>query len=462
MCALGTIGLLAPAFAQTQDVVLAVNVLPSGEVRIQNSKMDEAYSIETPLPGFALRIVLTNARLSPSLPASFALHGSTISSVQFSSRREDEIVDVATIGWSKLLVERVGKILVLRAASERRSDASNSSDTAVPASSLVRRVVRLKYADAAEVANALVANSILPSNDLLPLVPSGISGGASAVGGLPQQTNLSQSISPEMPPAQRVSDAISIDRRLNAVVLSGTIADVVAMEDLISQLDVAVPIVMIEAEVVELTDQAAKDLGIEYSPNGAAATGTLTVESSSKPSAAGTLQAALYAEVQSGNGRVLARPRIATQSSVAAYIQTGDAIPYLTSITYPGATAVTQQQVQYVNAGVTLSVLPRVGSGGDITVKVSAVVSSVTSYVQTAPEISQRSATAIATVGDGQTLILGGLIQEVQTTSTTHVPFLGNLPLIGGLFRADHTSVQRDNLYIAITPHIVQSKSAQP
>ena len=112
------------------------------------------------------------------------------------------------------------------------------------------------------------------------------------------------------------------------------------------------------------------------------------------------LQAAIYAQVQRGEGRIVSRPRIAAQSGSTAKIITGDALPILTSITLSGVNAVSQQ-VQYVNVGVTLQIAPRVSSDGFVTSQIYGVVSSVTGYSQGYPTISQREAETSASVRDG-------------------------------------------------------------
>src|SRR5262249_4679336 len=124
-----------------------------------------------------------------------------------------------------------------------------------------------------------------------------------------------------------------------------------------------------------------------------------------------SFQAAIYDQVQKGQGRIVSKPRIAAQSGGSAKIITGDALPILTSITLSGVNGVSQQ-VQYVNVGVTLQIAPRVSEDGYVSSHVFCVVSSVTGYSQGYPTISQREASTSATVRDGETFVIGGLTQE--------------------------------------------------
>ena len=82
-------------------------------------------------------------------------------------------------------------------------------------------------------------------------------------------------------------------------------------------------------------------------------------------------------------------------------------------------------------------------------------VSSVTAYVSGFPQISQRQAYTSATVKDGESFIVGGLLQQTEISNLQKLPFLGDLPILGGLFRVRHDTHTLTNLYIIVTPHIV-------
>jgi general secretion pathway protein D len=171
-------------------------------------------------------------------------------------------------------------------------------------------------------------------------------------------------------------------------------------------------------------------------------------------------QAALYAQVNKGNGRILSKPRIAAQSGSTAKIITGDALPILTAITLSGVNGV-QQQVQYVNVGVTLQIAPRVAGDGFVSSHIYCVVSSVTGYSQGYPTISQRQAETAATVRDGDSFVIGGLTQNENINTKTKVPLLGDIPIVGQAFRTDRNTRSKTELYIVVTPHIVQHVGAR-
>jgi len=168
------------------------------------------------------------------------------------------------------------------------------------------------------------------------------------------------------------------------------------------------------------------------------------------------LQAALYAQIAKGEGRIVSKPRISAQSGGTAKIVTGDALPILTSIALSGVNAV-QQQVQYVNVGVTLQIAPRVSDDGMVTSHVFAVVSSVSGFSQGYPTISQREASTSATVRDGESFVVGGLAQESDLKHRSKIPILGDIPLVNALLSTENSTKSKTDLYIVVTPHVIRS-----
>jgi len=153
----------------------------------------------------------------------------------------------------------------------------------------------------------------------------------------------------------------------------------------------------------------------------------------------------------------VSQARIAALSGWADKMFTRDAIPILTHTTLSTAHGVSQQ-VQYVNVGVTLQIAPRVSSDGFVTSQIYGVVSSVTGTSQGYPTISQREAETSASVRDGETFVIGGLTQDNVLTTRSRVPILGDVPLLGNLFRVHRSTVSKTELYIVITPHIVRHR----
>jgi general secretion pathway protein D len=329
-------------------------------------------------------------------------------------------------------------------------------------------VVYLKYADVSEVVGLLTDGlSVKPNDNFVPREPAFGSAGA---GGAPSYSPVPPPNSgpSDEPLAQSVDDVISIDRRLNAIILRGPQDVIERLKAKIAQIDVPVQSVSLETIFVELSETGARNVGLDFAnANGQLALTTYQAGAfvpfglDRNDIASISMQAAIYAQVQQGQGRVVSKPRISAQSGGSAKIITGDALPILTSIQLSGVNGVSQQ-VQYVNVGVTLQIAPRVSDDGFVTSHVFCVVSNVTGFSQGYPTISQREAETSATVRDGETFVIGGLTQENMLESETHLPILGDIPLIGRLFGVDKNSSTKTDLYIVVTPHVVQRGKPLP
>jgi general secretion pathway protein D len=327
-------------------------------------------------------------------------------------------------------------------------------------------LVFLRYADVSEIIGLLVAGqTIQPNNIFIRREPGFGSPASSAQPNYVSAQNQAQQ--ENLPLGQSFpGTGFAVDRRLNAIWLTGPPDFIARAKQQIALIDVPVDSVILETQFVELTEQGARNIGIDLAnANGQIAVGGLSINSSNLPFGAdanrvypsGAVQAAIYAQVLKGDGRIVSRPRIAAQSGSTAKIITGDAIPILTNITLSGVNGVSQQ-VQYVNVGVTLQIAPRVSSDGFVTSQIYGVVSSVTGTSQGYPTISQREAETSASVRDGETFVIGGLTQDNRLTTRSRVPVFGDIPIVGELFKVQRATSSKTELYIVITPHIVRHR----
>jgi general secretion pathway protein D len=329
-------------------------------------------------------------------------------------------------------------------------------------------LVLLKYADVSEVVGLLSQGAAVKSNDVfVPREPGFGSGSLTGNNYQPQPATQAPGSSDE-PLGQSVDASMAIDRRLNAVWLRGSSDYIARMKEMIAMIDIPVDSVILETEMVELTETGSKALGIDFA-NANGQIGVITYQRgqfippgipAGDHLVSASFQAAIYAQISKGNGRILSKPRIAAQSGSTAKIITGDALPILTAITLSGVNGV-QQQVQYVNVGVTLQIAPRVSNDGFVSSHIYCVVSSVTGFSQGYPTISQRQAETAATVRDGDSFVIGGLTQDENITTKTKVPLLGDIPLLGQAFRTDRNTRTKTELYIVVTPHIVHHVGTQ-
>lgn len=380
--------------------------------------------------------------------------------------------------------DRVVQVIVSKISSEEATGSrplGSAGEAVVPATSLPAyaspgvadswvpgdsyELVPLKYADVSEVIGLLVeGETIQPNNIFIRREPGFGSPASSTQPNYVSSQNQAQGQS--VPLGQSFpGKGLAIDRRLNAIWITGTPERIARVKDQIALIDIPVDSVILETQFVELTETGARNLGIDFNnASGQIAVGTITTGANlpfgldpNKILPSGQLQAAIYAQVQKGEGRIVSRPRIAAQSGSTAKIITGDALPILTSIALSGVNAVSQQ-VQYVNVGVTLQIAPRVSSDGFVTSQIYGVVSSVTGFSQGYPTISQREAETSASVRDGETFVIGGLTQENTLKSKSKVPVLGDIPVVGEAFRVRRSTRSKTELYIVITPHVVRHR----
>ena len=427
-------------------------------------------------------VIIRNALRVGQIPSRQTFKG-LVRTAEFEVSGSDLVMRFDVSSPAKVTVEPAGDRTVqvkVRRVSEEEATGSrpvgSDKDQVVKATDLVSQdavrpgdsyeMIPLKYADVSEVIGLLVeGTTIEPNNVFIRREPGFGSPGAT---NQPSYLNMQGQVQrPERPLGQSFGNGLAIDRRLNAIWVSGTPDRIARVRDQIALIDQPVDSVILETQFVELTESGAKNLGIDLNnSSGQIAVGRLETGSFLPNSISlnprdvlpsGVLQAAIYAQVEKGEGRILSRPRIAAQSGSTAKIITGDALPILTSIALSGVNAVSQQ-VQYVNVGVTLQIAPRVSSDGFVTSQIYGVVSSVTGFSQGYPTISQREAETSASVRDGETFVIGGLTQENVLKRKSKVPLLGDIPLAGNLFKVERSTRSKTELYIVITPHIVRHR----
>ncbi len=253
-----------------------------------------------------------------------------------------------------------------------------------------------------------------------------------------------------------VTKAAKVDKASNSVVLTATAAQMQTVDSLLGQVDTAVPQVLIEATVTEVPSEVIKTLGFAWQT----AT-TFTVTSSGTNPTTGQLSIAVTAPaittilntlIQENKARVLANPRLAVRNGETARMTVGDKIPF--QIINPQGVP----SIVILDAGVKLEVTPRVNNDGYVTLRMHPEVSAILTAPSPGvpPTISTREADSSLTVKDGTPIILAGLIQKNETRTTVKVPLLGDIPILGWLFKSESTDVRDSEVVFIITPHILE------
>ncbi len=173
-------------------------------------------------------------------------------------------------------------------------------------------------------------------------------------------------------------------------------------------------------------------------------------------------QATLRAIASAGKTEVLSRPSILARNNQPATITVGQSVPLITNVRYDNfGNAI--NSVQYTDVGIILRVTPFVANDGQVEMIVSPEISSLTDQTVTiasgvsVPVIAKRSADTVVVTPDGQPIIIGGLMQNNKTGTDYKVPLLGDIPLLGNLFKRRTKNNSKTELLIFMTPHIVQS-----
>ena len=177
-------------------------------------------------------------------------------------------------------------------------------------------------------------------------------------------------------------------------------------------------------------------------------------------------QVTLRAIAQSGSARILSRPSILARNNQPATITVGQSVPLITSVSYNGLNGTPINAVSYTSVGVILKVTPFITADGLIEMMVAPQISSIDPNLSipisagvNAPVIDVRSADTVAVTADGQTVIIGGLMETDKSKTETKIPVLGDIPLLGNLFKRTQKSDTKTELLIFLTPHIVQNPS---
>lgn len=302
---------------------------------------------------------------------------------------------------------------------------------------------------------------------------------------------------------------ISIDAHedSNAVVITAEPDMMQSLEDVIRQLDVRRAQVQVEAIIVEVFEGDGTTLGVQWVTeegggtqfnNGVVPVGALgvalrqaedrevsevtfdgdgdaiptrrTVEGNLTPLAnllsgangliAGVIENGWGAVVQAvstdTNSNVLATPHLTTMDNEEAFFIVGQEVPVITGTTTGDNNANPFQTVERQEVGVKLKVTPQINEGDAVQLTIEQEVSSVSGATSVDISINKRQIKTTVIVDDGGTIVLGGLIDEDVQESVSKVPLLGDIPVLGNLFKTTSTSTRKRNLMVFLRPKIVR------
>jgi len=175
-------------------------------------------------------------------------------------------------------------------------------------------------------------------------------------------------------------------------------------------------------------------------------------------------QVTLRAIAQAGKAEVLSRPSILARNNQPASVVVGQYVPLITSVSYNTISGAPINSVTYTDVGIILTVTPFIGSDGTVEMIIAPQSSSLDPTLTVpvaqgvnAPVIDTISANTVAKTLSGQTIVIGGLMQRTKSGTEQKIPFLGDIPLIGNLFKRRVDSNAREELLIFLTPYVIQT-----
>jgi len=257
---------------------------------------------------------------------------------------------------------------------------------------------------------------------------------------------------------------LEVNERGNALVVSDIPGTVQRLSGLIRSLDTKSKQVMIEAWIVEIALSNEQDLGVNWNANtvgvnpsvvaasfpaAVGAVGTLTVGSLQSSY---NLSATLSALEAKGVLNTLSNPRIATMDNQSATLSASQNIPLTNSVISNG---VVRTGVEYLELPITLTVTPHISQNNQVLLSPATLTVTTVSGTGTPPETSTRSASTQMTVADGETVAIGGMIRDSERTRESKVPLLGDIPLLGALFKSTSTIKDKVELVVFLTPHVL-------
>jgi general secretion pathway protein D len=272
---------------------------------------------------------------------------------------------------------------------------------------------------------------------------------------------------------ESTSTRITADAGQNALIVQSDPATFEEIAAIVREIDRPISQVMIEMTIAEVTLNNDFRFGVQWSfdlRDG----GRVTLSEAENGAVVARfpgfsygytgdyVQAALNALSSRTNVEVISSPVIVTLDNQEATLQVGDEVPIVTqsaaNVTTPDATVL--NTVQYRETGILLRVTPRIGAGDIVTLEVAQEASEVSETTTSgidSPTIQQRRMESTISIGDGQTVALGGLIRATRTRGRSGVPYLSAIPLLGAAFRERTEITRRTELVVFLTPRILRS-----
>lgn len=266
-----------------------------------------------------------------------------------------------------------------------------------------------------------------------------------------------------------VRGSVGVDARTNTLVVVQPPGRLAELRELVARLDVPVRQVMIEARIVEAGVDYEKVLGVRWGRQlygGNARLGhelfvDLGVERATSGVGVGLLRSDILLDLElsamekSGHGEIISQPKVVTADKETARIIKGTEVPYQET-TKSGATS-----ISFREASLSLEVTPQITPDGKVVmeVRVTKDEPDFVNALNNVPPIRKNEVNAKVRVADGETIVIGGVYSTSQNKVVDKVPFFGDLPYVGRLFRRDALQEKKSELLVFLTPRIMNDQA---
>ncbi len=289
--------------------------------------------------------------------------------------------------------------------------------------------------------------------------------------------------------------AVFADEGLNALVVRGDPSLMQEAEQIVAQLDIRRAQVLIEAAIVEISDELGQDLGVQLAVGDtggsstpvagtnfgnvgksmgdvlsailsesviAPATGGITIGAGQSNDNGISWGVLLQALSTSAAANLLSTPSIITLDNQEAEIMVGQNVPFVTGESTVSGDGTTNPftTIERQDIGLTLTVTPTISADGLVRLEVEQTTEDVTDSIESASDLvtSKREIKTTVLADDGETIVLGGLITENYTVNKSKVPLLGDIPFLGRLFSSESETREKRNLLVFLRPKIILGK----
>jgi len=281
---------------------------------------------------------------------------------------------------------------------------------------------------------------------------------------------------------------VTANESTNSLIVVASPQDYATVASIVEKLDIIRDQVLVEMMILEITEESLQQIGIDWSTLDEAVTDSvrgfastnfgprvnflngdlegLAVGAWQANNSGVSIGAILHALKRESAVNILSTPLLLTQNHRRANIVVGENRPFVMSSRITETTDLLTPTVikdyEYKDVGITLEVTPHIGQGGLIRLEVNSeftkLIEDVTAGSSETPTTAKRNAQTVITMASGTTAVIGGLMRDDTTLVESKIPLFGDLPVVGALFRTQGESVQKTNLLIFITPHVMTNQ----